>query len=55
MKFGILLGAALLLFITGFLLAASCVSSVNSVNPVVASIMCLFAGILFRELHYTQD
>ena len=55
MKFGILLGAALLLFITGFLLAASCVSSVNSVNPVVASIMCLFAGVLFIELHYTQD
>lgn len=55
MKFGILLGAALLLFITGFLLAASCISSVNSVNPVVTSTMCLFADVLFRELHYTQD
>jgi hypothetical protein len=55
MKFGILLGAALLLFVVGFLLSAFCISEVNSVKPVVASIMCLFAGVLFRELHYTQD
>ena len=55
MKFGILLGAALLLFVVGFLLSAFCISEVNSVKPVVASIMCLFAGAIFRELHYTKD
>lgn len=55
MKFGILLGAALLLFVVGFLLSAFCISKANSVKPVVASIMCLFAGAMFRELHYTKD
>lgn len=55
MKFGILLGAALLLFVVGFLLSAFCISEANSVKPVVASIMCLFAGAIFRELHYTKD
>lgn len=55
MKFGILLGTALLLFVVGFLLSAFCISEANSVKPVVASITCLFAGVIFRELHYTKD
>lgn len=55
MKFGILFAAALLLFVVGFLLSAFCISEVNSVKPVVASIMCLFAGAMFREAHYTED
>lgn len=55
MKLIITLLFAMILFIVGFILAAQCVADLGTVKPVLTAMFCLFAGVLFREVHYTQD